>query len=60
MRLRLLAAAVAVCLCTGFVAAQMLVAMRISRVENGLVGPVVVKGRSLGVSKLEDRMRDRP
>src|SRR5687767_14607444 len=34
------------------------VAMRISRIENGLVGPVVVKGRSLRVSKLEDRMRD--
>jgi CubicO group peptidase (beta-lactamase class C family) len=32
-------------------------AMRISRVENGLIGAVVVKGRPLKLSKLEDRMR---
>ena len=38
--------------------AQMPVAMRISRIENGLIGPVVVKGRPLKNSKLPDRMRD--
>ena len=39
-------------------AAQMPIAMRVTRVENSLVGAVVVKGRPLKVSKLDDRMRD--
>jgi len=39
-------------------AAQAPIAMRITRVENSLVGAVVVKGRPLKVSKLDDRMRD--
>jgi CubicO group peptidase (beta-lactamase class C family) len=44
--------------CVAHVGAQVPVGVRISRVENGLVGAVLVKGRPLRVSKLEDRMRD--
>ena len=58
MKWRLPAASVVLCLSTALSGAQVPVAMRITRVENSLVGPVVVKGRPLKVSKLDDRMRD--
>ena len=55
---RLLAIPVVVCLCTVLAGAQVPVDVRISRIENGLIGPVIIKGASLKASKLEDRMRD--
>ena len=58
MKWRLPAASVVLCLSTALSGAQVPVAMRITRVENSLVGPVVVKGRPLKVSKLDDRMQD--
>jgi CubicO group peptidase (beta-lactamase class C family) len=44
--------------CVAALGAQVPVGIRISRVENSLVGPVVVKGRPLKLVKLEDRMRE--
>jgi CubicO group peptidase (beta-lactamase class C family) len=58
MRGRIAALVVALLACTPFVGAQVPVGLRISRVENGLVGAVIVKGRPLKLAKLEDRMRE--
>lgn len=58
MRARVAAVVLALIAGVAIVGAQVPVGVRISRVENGLVGAVVVKGRPLELSKLADRMRD--
>ena len=58
MTRRFAAAVLAIAACVPLGGAQVPVGLRISRVENGLVGAVVVRGRPLQLSKLADRMRD--
>ncbi len=56
--MRRFAAAVLVVSAFAALSAQVPVGLRISRVENGLVGPVLVKGRPVRLARLGDRMRD--
>ena len=58
MRLRAAVSLLSLLSCAAALAAQVPVGVRIGRVENSLVGPVVVKGRPLKLAKLEDRMRE--
>jgi CubicO group peptidase (beta-lactamase class C family) len=55
---RLLAPVVAVLFSGGLLAQQHPSAQRVQRVENGLVPPVVVAGRTVPLRKLDDRMRE--